>query len=265
MLPIVLTKIEPFKDGHGNEIVCDQSFTENIRLNFRGSRNRLVIKPGARIARLNIEFDCDDGYVEIGSNNNVPKFIGFIRVGEQCRVLIGDNVSMSDRCVMTVAERSSITIGNDVMIATAVEIRADDAHPIFDIDTGKRLNMPKGVHIGDHVWLAGRAVLLSGTVIGSGSVVGFGSIVKGKFPNNCIIAGVPAKVVKKNIAWERPHLSIHKPGYKPDASFIEKSDYWHRTEDFPIQLTTQRTGLSLQRLVDILKGRLAAAVARSAK
>lgn len=231
MLPNVQTKIESFNDEHGNQIVSEKSFVDKIRINFRGSRNRLIVRPGARIARLNVEFDCDDGYVEIGSNEGVPAFSGWIRVGEQCRVIIGNNVSMTELCIMTVAEHSFIMIGDDVMIATAVEIRADDAHPIFDVDTGERLNMPKGVQIGNHVWLAARAVLLSGTVIGNGCVVGFGSIVKGKFPNNCIITGVPAKIVKKNIAWERPHLSIHNPGYKPNASFVKRSDYWSKTFD----------------------------------
>src|SRR5690606_37571054 len=71
-----------------------------------------------------------------------------------------------------------------------------------------------------HVWLARRSVCLGGTRIGAGSVVGFGSIVKGRFPNNVVIAGSPARVVRKDIAWERPHLSMTRPFYKPDASAL---------------------------------------------
>jgi hypothetical protein len=41
---------------------------------------------------------------------------------------------------------------------------------------------------------------------------------------------VPARVIRTDIAWERPHLSLAKPYYKPDASTITKSPYWALTE-----------------------------------
>jgi acetyltransferase-like isoleucine patch superfamily enzyme len=74
-------------------------------------------------------------------------------------------------------------------------------------------------------------MILGGSSIGDGSVVGLGSIVKGSFPNNCILAGSPAKTVRRDIAWERPHLTLNKPFYKPDASCVKKSDYWNKTVD----------------------------------
>ncbi|WP_404810826.1 acyltransferase [Actinobacillus pleuropneumoniae] len=92
------------------------------------------------------------------------------------------------------------------MFATNNQIRTDDAHPIYDVNTGKRVNMSKDIQIGDHVWIGYGATILSGSAIGSGSVIGAGSIVRNKFPNNCVIAGTPAKVVKKDIFWERPLL-----------------------------------------------------------
>lgn len=127
-------------------------------------------------------------------------------------------------------EGTSLTVGDDVMIASNVEIHTDDAHPIFDVESGRRINWSKNVDIGNHVWIASRAIIRPGTSIGDGSVVGLNSIVKGRFPNNCIIAGTPARVVRRNVAWERPHLSNSKPFYKPDASTVKKSKYWNLTE-----------------------------------
>lgn len=85
--------------------------------------------------------------------------------------------------------------------------------------------------IGDHVWFADQAVALGGARVGDGSVIGFRSIVTSRIPNNCIAVGSPAKVVRKNIAWERPHLSKVKPYYKPDASTVKKSKFWNLTDD----------------------------------
>lgn len=65
-----------------------------------------------------------------------------------------------------------------------------------------------------------------------GTVIGFRSVVIREIPNNCIAVGSPAKVVRKNIAWERPHLSFVSPPYKPNVNYVTKSDdYWNETLD----------------------------------
>jgi acetyltransferase, cysE/lacA/lpxA/nodL family len=56
------------------------------------------------------------------------------------------------------------------------------------------------------VWVAYGATIWGGTKIGSGSIVGAFSVVKKQFPNNCVIAGVPAKVIRKDVFWERNNV-----------------------------------------------------------
>lgn len=225
-----LTKIEKYQDDKGNAVICDKTIDAHIKVVFTGSNNTLVVKSDAKVSNLSIQFDCDNGRCEIGNN----AFKGSIRVGHHCTVKIGDAVTCTNGCYISTAEHSSVEIGDDCMIASGNEIRADDAHPIFDVETGERVNMPKSIKIGNHVWLGVRAVVLGGSQIGDGSVLGYGSILKGKIPNNCIAAGVPARVVKKNIAWEKPHLTLAKPYYKPNAGSIQKSRYWNMTvEDLP--------------------------------
>lgn len=88
-------------------------------------------------------------------------------------------------------------------------IISNDRHSIFDIATRKNINSTydicqnRKVVIGNHVWLGEKAVILYNTQIGDGSIIGAMSLVKSKIPNNCIAAGIPAKVVRKNIAWSR--------------------------------------------------------------
>jgi hypothetical protein len=132
---------------------------------------------------------------------------------------------------ISACEGTTVRIGDDVMFASDNQVRADDGHPIFDVRSGKRVNTSRSIEIGDHVWLGRGATVLGGSRIGSGSVVGYGSIVTGKVPNNVVAAGSPARIVRRDTAWERPHLSLAPPFYKPDASTVEKTGYWNLTED----------------------------------
>ncbi len=225
---IILNKIESYSDDNGNTISSNLKLDQGIRIKFAGKNNRIIINDNVKLGNLSIDFACSDGLFEIGYHETYRPFIGSIRIGQDSRVILGDNVSTTGKCFITAAEGSEVIIGNDVMIAKEVEIKGDDAHPIFDVATERRINTSRGIRIGSHVWLAQRAAILDGSRIGDGCVVGFGSIVKGKFPNNCVIAGVPARIMRRNIAWERSHL-CSRPYYKPDASAIEKSAYWNLT------------------------------------
>jgi len=228
-----VTTLAPYRDDRGNAIEYAGELTSGMLVEFTGSYNRLVVDPSARLGNLSVHFNCDNGYVQIGASSGVPAFSANMRVGQDSSIVIGRNVSCTARVGMSAVEGTTITVNDDVMFASENQVRTDDGHPIFDVRTGKRVNVSRSIEIGAHVWVAWGAMLLAGTTVGEGSVVGMGAIVKGEFPNNCVIAGVPARVVRKDIAWERPHLSLVKPFYKPDASTVTKSAYWHLTEDEP--------------------------------
>lgn len=225
-----VTELSAYSDEHGNTIEFSGLLEKKIQIKFTGSNNRLAVSGNAKIAHLIVDFDCDNGLVEIGGSRGVPTFLAAIRVGEDSKVLIGDNVSSTSVVAFSATEGTTVRIGNDVMFASDNEVRADDGHPIFDVVTGKRVNVSRSITIGNHVWLARASVVLGGSMIGDGSVIGYGSIVTKRIPNNCVAAGVPAKVVRTNIAWERPHLSLMRPYYKMDASTVEHSPYWDLTE-----------------------------------
>lgn len=216
----------PFTDALGNRIQCANPLGADVEVRFLGVDNVLTVSPDAKLGRLKLIFCCNHGRCHIGGGN----LEGDIRIGEDCSVDIGDGISCTGPCYLSTAEGTSISIGADCMLARGNEIRADDAHPIFDVGTGTRVNPSRSITLGAHVWLADRAVVLAGSQIGSGSVIGFGSIVKGHIPNNCVAAGVPAQVIRTNCAWERSHLNLTSPFYKPDASCVERTlPYWSQT------------------------------------
>lgn len=226
-----LTALSDYSDDLGNTIDSPTVFDKNVAVTIRGRNNRVTVHPDAKFKKLLVIFDCDNGTLVIGPNSK-HGFALNIRVGQDSNVVIGADVTSTTACVISAVEGATVRLGNDVMLASDNEIRADDGHPIFDISTGKRVNPAKDITIGSHVWLGRQAVVLAGAEVGDGSVIGHRGVVTRSIPNNCVAVGAPARVVRRNIAWERPHLSFVAPPYKPDASYVTRSEeYWNPTQE----------------------------------
>jgi acetyltransferase-like isoleucine patch superfamily enzyme len=261
---VQLSELAPYEDDRGNRVEYAGPPISDVSIKFRGQNNRLSVASDARLMALSIDFDCDHGRAEIGGSSG-PRFAAAIRVGEQAVVTIGRNVSATTKVAISAAECSSITVGDDVMFASDVQVRCDDGHPVFDVRTGRRVNVSRSIIIGDHVWLGLRSAVLGGATIGRGTVVGLGSVVTKDLPNNVVAAGAPAKVVRRDIAWERPHLTLNRPLFKRDGSTVTKSRYWELTEGGQDASTPapRKATSRLRRLVRRVRRRLTRARATS--
>jgi acetyltransferase-like isoleucine patch superfamily enzyme len=93
----------------------------------------------------------------------------------------------------------SIHIGEDVAIADNVTIRDSDNH---FISSSPGYKMTKPIHIGNHVWIGMNATVLKGVSIGDGAIIAAGAIVTKDVPAGCMVAGVPARIIKENVVWE---------------------------------------------------------------
>jgi acetyltransferase-like isoleucine patch superfamily enzyme len=115
------------------------------------------------------------------------------------KVLINEGVCMSG---CTIYAMDSITIGRNTDIGSGCKIIDNDFHPLpysqrnpeEQLDKVKR----KAITIGEGCFIGANSIILKGTKLGKNVVVGAGSVVSGIFPDNVIIAGNPAKVIKKN-------------------------------------------------------------------
>lgn len=228
---ITTVHLAAWSDEHGNRIEYGGAPRTDVVVTFRGSNNRLVVNAKAKIApgQWNFSFEGSNGVIKVGAGRGLLR--PSIRVGQDSEAVLGRNVTSTSKVIITAAEGAKVRIGDDVMLASGVEVRADDAHPIFDIRSGKRVNASRNIVIGSHVWLAGGVVVLGGVKIGEGTVVGVRSVVTKSLPNNVIAAGAPAAVIRRDIAWERDHLTLSEPAYKPDASSVVKTGFWRLTGD----------------------------------
>lgn len=108
-------------------------------------------------------------------------------------VTIGDHTRIGIHCTVI----GPVSIGNNVNLAQGITVTALNHN--FE-DTTRRIDeqgiSTKPVVIGDDVWIGANAVILPGVTIGRHVVVAAGAVVTKDVPDNCIVGGVPAKVIK---------------------------------------------------------------------
>lgn len=82
------------------------------------------------------------------------------------------------------------------MVAPGVHIYTA-THPIDPMERNSGLEYAKPVVIGDNCWIGGRSIINPGVTIGNNVVIASGTVVTKDIPDNVVVAGVPAKVIKQ--------------------------------------------------------------------
>ena len=113
-----------------------------------------------------------------------------VRIGDRCMIGRGSHI----------VGHFQVEIGDDVHTGPYVYI-TDQNHGYEDPDQVVHAQWPNDVPvlIGNGSWLGTGVVILPGTDLGKNVVVGAGAVVRGTFPDHCVIAGVPARVVRRYV------------------------------------------------------------------
>ena len=145
-------------------------------------------------------------YVDFGTN---------LTIGRRCRIDIngdhegkilrfGNNVNIGDDVRISCVER--IDIGCNVLMGSKILI-IDNSHGNYSginqslpqTPPNNRALVTSAVSIGDNTWIGEQVIILPGVHIGCGCIIGGGAVVTKSVPDNCIVAGNPARIIKK---WE---------------------------------------------------------------
>ena len=145
----------------------------------------------------------NERYIEIGDGTMIGPNTCVTAGMAPTQVMPTDPViSIGKRCIIGrgshIIGHWSITIGDDIQTGPYVYI-TDQNHQYEDLDTpiGRQWPVEAAVTIGSGSWIGTQVTILPGTTIGEHVVVGAGSVVHGTFPDRCVIAGVPAKIIKR--------------------------------------------------------------------
>ncbi|MDQ8446921.1 chorismate mutase [Enterococcus faecium] len=108
-------------------------------------------------------------------------------------IFVGENFYANFNC--TFLDVSTIEIGDNCMFAPNVQIYTA-THPLHPVKRNSGLEYAKPIKIGNNVWLGGGVIVTPGVTLGDNVVVGAGSVVTKSFPDNVVIAGNPARIIK---------------------------------------------------------------------
>lgn len=191
----------------------ERSFYELIKLSINLLKTKLFF-PKARLIRF--PFDIrGKKYIKYGKNFTTGtgcRIEAYKFFNDSPELIIGNNVQINDYVHLACGQ--SLIIEDDVLIASKVYI-SDINHGNYSGEnqsfpeekTKNRKIFSKTVKICENVWIGENAIILPGIEIGKNSIIGAGSVVTKNVPENCIVAGNPAKIIKKynfgNKKWEK--------------------------------------------------------------
>lgn len=133
------------------------------------------------------------------------EFLGKASLGKQAffsadggSIEIGENFSCNVNCHINASVGGKIKISKNVLVGPNVVMRT--ANHNFN-QPGQPINQQghnfKDIQIGENVWISANCVILSGVKIGKGAIVAAGAVVNKDVAKGTIVAGVPAREIKK--------------------------------------------------------------------
>lgn len=186
--------------GLQNAVNTPKEAKGSVSILIDGDNNTVNISNLKNVTNLDITITGNGGVFEID-----PRRLGNLRVviKNGARVVIKKDTSIESAYILA-DNGKEISIGRDCMLSYNVQLRTTDAHGIYSVETGERLNPPADISIEDHVWVGQAALISKGTKVGRNSIIGASSFLQNtEYPHSCIVAGTPGKLIRTGVVWDR--------------------------------------------------------------
>lgn len=170
----------------------------NSKISFDGINNIVFFENNVILNNTSINIKGNNNIIFFSSSNK-PYYTS-IDIYNNSVIYFGKNNYFNGKLNIILSEAQNIICGNDCLFSYGITIRTSDAHPIYDNNSGLRINKPSSVLIGDHVWICQNASIFKGSKIGSGSIIGSMTFLSGKnIGSNESWGGNPARKIKEGV------------------------------------------------------------------
>ena len=170
-------------NGAGNVIEIYSPLPKSVQLHFYGNNHHLIIDKGVVFKKGVVWFE-DNG----------------------CEIRIGDKTTIMDAHLAVAEDGRKLIIGSDCMFSSGIYIATTDSHSIIDLQTDERTNPAADIKIGNHVWIGRDVTVKKGCTISNNSIIGGNTVVTKDVPANAIFVGIPGRVVRTGVTWDRKRL-----------------------------------------------------------
>ncbi len=191
--------------GAHNVVTFDGARVPGLDIQVLGEGNRIRIPASCYLRGLTIRVAGSHNEIVFGETVKISLGAKLVVNDDGGKLAIGHRTTM-ESVRLEVAGGAALSIGDDCMFAYDVDVRNTDSHSILSLSDGERLNPDADVVIGDRVWIGAHAMVMKGTEIGHDSVVASRAVLTRGVPPHSIAAGVPARVVRDGIRWDRRRL-----------------------------------------------------------
>ncbi|WP_351089086.1 DapH/DapD/GlmU-related protein [Shewanella sp. S1-49-MNA-CIBAN-0167] len=170
------------------------------------SRKNLHIGKGATIKDYCTLDALGHSGIKVGKASTIGAY-SFIQVSGSLtdlglKVHIGDNVGIGE--FAHIGGAGGVLIGNDTIIGSYFSVHPENHNFSHSATLIKNQGVNrKGIIIGANCWIGAKVTVLDGSRIGDGCVVAAGAVVKGNYPDNVIIGGVPSKILGDRISGKK--------------------------------------------------------------
>lgn len=203
-----LFAMNSFKGMKNNSLSKDFAFMKRCRIRIKGTGNQIIIGEKCVLSNCNFIITGNNNKIVLDEMNYADN-VSFCIEDDDNTISIGANTRIFGECEFAAMEGVNIELGEGCLISSKTVFRTGDSHSILDLD-GNRINVSKGIKLGNRVWVGQRASLLKGVTVGDDSIVSFGAIVTKSFDTpNVIIGGVPAKIIKQEVKWCKPRINVN--------------------------------------------------------
>lgn len=173
--------------------ICNlyQKWCDNFSYGQRGSGSRIT-KPMRIVGKKRIFLGNDVGILNAARIETIRSWAGKELNG---KLIIGDRTSIGQCCHLIAADQ--VEIGSDCVFSAFVYI-SDCSHQ-YDPEQNIMASplVRERIKIGNHVFIGIGSCIMPGVNIGDNAVVGANSVVTKSIPAGCMVAGSPARVIKK--------------------------------------------------------------------
>lgn len=190
-----LSLIIPRKITYPWYLIRRAYITARKRTLFKSFGQGSLLAPGVKLRATS--------YVSVGNNSSIMSnciIETCVKDDQNPELEIGNHVSIGEYSHITCTNR--IVIGNGVLTGRFVLI-TDNSHGNLTEEEADIPPLSRAIHsngpvfIGDNVWIGDKATILPNVTVGNGSIIAANAVVTKDVPEYSVVAGVPAKIIKK--------------------------------------------------------------------